>query len=94
MKKLIESLTSPLLDLWVRIVGTPRVPSIGEVYALYSESPFDNNPQHVVEVTDIRDGWVQYRYVGNDHRSSMRISSFVMVYELEVPVRCDGGNDA
>jgi hypothetical protein len=94
MKKLLTHFTDALLDLWVGIVGTPRVPSIGEIYALYSESPFDNNPQHVVEVTDIRDGWVQYRYVGNDRRSSMRISSFLMVYELEVPVRCDGGNKA
>ena len=64
----------------LRMFFGPKV-KIGQVWELdYSDSPFDRTIYF--EVTDVKDGWVQYEGQNWKHKNSKTIRMFRACYRL------------
>jgi hypothetical protein len=56
-------------------------PQVGELYDIYSDSPFEPKPMGSVKIVAVKDGWVKYQYTdGLQLTSSMRVDTFHRVY--------------
>jgi len=81
----------------LKSVFSNSIPKRGEIYVFDDDdpSPFETEPPHRVEVVEVRNGWVSYRYPDLKHSSmkSCRLSSFRYAYRL-ANIACSGQEPA
>jgi hypothetical protein len=68
----------PWVFPWGKKEVKPEV-KIGQVWMMNNDDPWNDMR---VEVMDMKDGWVRYRYLPYESRFSKSISEFLQVYKL------------
>lgn len=61
---------------WPKRKAAP-LPQAGEVWENDDGSPWPRNDRNVVEILEVREGWVLYRFVYGDQRERLKVADFV-----------------